>query len=181
MSFPACVLHHSRLGTPLQPLLPPQRIHPAAWISPLSTLPHPSPPHRPRTTTNLRIWPTCLHLRLPAQWDWMYVNALHFYNNNLKGFEHTFDKLLRNFETRVGILQVRAVQAGAEPGWMPLSSNEDGMLCVPGPFTWGGGAVLCGGFSRSILSHLMHQPATRGSDLTMIACLVLVGAPSRSG
>ena len=38
--------------------------------------------------------------------DWLIINASHFYNSNLKGFEHTFDHLLRNLEHRVHLLKV---------------------------------------------------------------------------
>ncbi|GFR46515.1 hypothetical protein Agub_g8101 [Astrephomene gubernaculifera] len=38
--------------------------------------------------------------------DWAITTALHVYNHNLKGFEHTFDHLLRNVEERVRILKV---------------------------------------------------------------------------
>jgi hypothetical protein len=37
--------------------------------------------------------------------DWAIVNSTHFYNSNLKGFEHTFEHFLRNLEHRVKLLK----------------------------------------------------------------------------
>lgn len=47
--------------------------------------------------------------RLPhaVQIDWAINTATHVYHNNLKGFEKTFDHLLRNTEHRVRILKVK--------------------------------------------------------------------------
>lgn len=37
--------------------------------------------------------------------DWAINTATHIYHNNLKGFEHTFDHVLRNIEHRVRLLK----------------------------------------------------------------------------
>jgi hypothetical protein len=41
----------------------------------------------------------------PSQTDWAINTATHVYNHNLKGFEVTFDRTLRNIEHRVRILK----------------------------------------------------------------------------
>lgn len=38
--------------------------------------------------------------------DWAIINITHFYNFNLKGFEHTFEHFLGNLEHRVRLLKV---------------------------------------------------------------------------
>lgn len=37
--------------------------------------------------------------------DWAITNSAHFYQHNLKGFEHTFEHFLRNLEHRVRLLK----------------------------------------------------------------------------
>ncbi|PNH04947.1 hypothetical protein TSOC_008841 [Tetrabaena socialis] len=42
--------------------------------------------------------------------DWAINTAAHIYNHNLKGFEHTFENLLRNTEHRMRILKDGGLQ-----------------------------------------------------------------------